>query len=203
LQVTFGYGAGQFENALYGCEGDFISSEAIPFQSAGMLAEYWSSSALRLSLSGGGAWLDGTSYGMVGGQAAYEGAGFGFGIGAVRTPFPDSPPFSPSIYLRIGNVENIHFRMDSYYPSYGLGMTGDAFRIGMGANRRSQRGVSSFFGLSGTPYSIAEMGGMVFGPFGEFTVPLSGRNALSFAFRLRPWEEHVDAAAGIGLRYRF
>lgn len=48
VQITLGYGTGQYENVTDSCQGAVLSSDAIRYHDAAALLEYWRSGGLRL-----------------------------------------------------------------------------------------------------------------------------------------------------------
>ena len=195
-RVTFGYGGGQYESRELSCSGDVLSAQLVDFRSTGVQFDAWPDRRFRLTAFGGVHSDDADYDGPFGGvQIAAEGQKVGFGLGATRVP--GQGPSGPSLYLRLGNIDRPHFRMDFLQPSPTLGTTGWA-RIGVGFNQGHLRGVGGFFGFGVGPYSDQSHVG---GPFGEVLVPVGHRFDLAAWGSWRASEQFGDWGLGLGGRY--
>jgi hypothetical protein len=194
--IEVGAGAGQYEVVTRSCSGDVLSTRPVEFVTGGAVVEYEVSN-VRFDLFGGGTsttgeWeRDGL---FLGGLVAYEGTGVGLGGGVVRLP---SGP-APSIYLRLGNRDRVHFRTDFLAPDPTPGVTG-LFRAGFGFPIGSTRALAGFSAFRGLDLDEASDWG---GLFAELGVPLGGVLEARLAGSVHFPEEHADWAAGIGLRVR-
>jgi hypothetical protein len=198
LQLSLGWGVGQFEKRSLSCSGEVLSAEAVPFNAGGAQLDYWPSSNTRLSVYGGGLRQFGTTSSWGGIQAAIEGRRVGFGLGIARMPFEDVYGAAPSAYLRIGSRDHVHFRMDAFHPTTAVGTTGDVFRMGVGFNRGLRRGRRGFVGFGVGPYADeSHLGGL----FGEFETPVASRIDLSVGGSWRPSAAVFDGGVRAGLRY--
>jgi hypothetical protein len=194
--IEVGGSAGQYEVVTRSCSGAVLSTRPVEFVTGGAVVEYEASN-VRLDLFGGSTSvssefdLDGL---FLGGLAAYEGTGFGLGGGRVSLPSGSAP----SIYLRLGNRDGVHFRTDYLAPSPTPGVTGLA-RAGIGFPIGSTQALVGFSAGRGLDLDDASDWG---GLFGEFGVPLGGTVEARLAGSVFFPEEHADWAAGIGLRIR-
>lgn len=206
FQLGLGWGGGQFENRSLSCEGDVLSTTAVPFNAGGAQLDYRPSGTARLSAFGGFMTQRGGHSGWGGAQAALEARIVGVGVGIASVQFEDISGGGitgavPSLYLRFGSRDRVHFRADSFYPTYAMGTTGDVLRIGVGFNQGMHHGKRWFVGLSASPYS--DESGYGGGVFGEFEAPIAPRIDLSLGASWRNSKEEFDGGARVGLRYHF
>ncbi len=197
LQLTVGWGAGQFEQRELSCQGEVLSATPVPFRVGGAQVDYHPTEDVRLSGFGGVTSFGATKSGWGGFQAAIEAGGLGLGLGVARTPFEDFRTM-PSVYLRLGNREGGHFRLDMFHPTATLGVTGDVIRVGAGFNQGLRRGHRGFLGFNVGPF--ADQSNSV-GVFGEWDVPLATQITLSVAGSVRPSAQHFDGGARAVVRY--
>lgn len=197
-RLSLGYGAGQYEYRTLNCAGEVVSAKPVEYHTAGAQVDVWPGDRWRLT--GFGGYLSGSPYG--GFLLAAEGQNFGVGAGMVRIPtgFEDwGSGDLPSLYLRLGSIDKVHFRTDVFSPSPVFGTTGWV-RLGLGFNQGHLRGVGGLFGWGVGPYSDqSHMGG----PFGELRIPAGNRFDLMLRGAWRPSYEYADWSLGIGGRYNF
>ncbi len=194
--VQVGASAGQYEVVTRSCSGAVLSTRPVEFVTGGAVLEYEASNA-RLDLFGGSTSVPGALERdglFLGGLVAYEGTGVGLGGGVVSLPSGTAP----SIYLRLGNRDRVHFRTDFLAPDPTPGVTG-LFRAGFGFPIGSTRALVGFSAGRGLDLDEASDWG---GLFAEFGVPLGGVVEARLAGSVFFPEEHADWAAGIGLRVR-
>lgn len=197
-RLTFGYGAGQFEHRQLNCAGDVVSAAPVDFRSLGVQADAWPANALRLTGFGG---LEGPGHEeLFGGlQAAGEARYVGLGLGVSRSLYAvgdEQGTVYPSVYLRLGDLDGAHFRMDFWHPNPTFGATGVA-RLGIGFNQGRMSGASGFLGMSVGPYGDeSHVGGL----FGELYFPLAGGLDLLTAGSWRPSHSYADYGLALGAR---
>jgi hypothetical protein len=196
-RLSFGYGAGQYEYRSLDCSGNVVSSRPVDYHTAGAQLDVWPSDRWRLS--GFGGYLSDSPYG--GFLLANEDQKVGIGAGIVRIPngVGDWGSEGPSLYLRLGSIDNLHFRADVLSPSPVFGTTG-WLRLGLGFNQGHLRGVGGLFGLGVGPYSDESHLG---GPFGELWIPVNNAFDLTLHGAWRPSASYADWSWGIGGRYSF
>jgi len=197
IDISLGYGAGQYEVRRYSCAGDYLGADPHPFRSVTAHADVRPSRDIRLSGFAGTyshAGQVGTMYGFVG---AAESRYVGFGMGAA---FGYAEDAVPSLYLRFGNIDRAHFRTDIASPNAAFPITGD-LRIGIGFNQGVQPGPRGIVGVS-TP-NLGADGTIGLGPFLELTFPAYDQFGLSLHGVYRPSREYTDWALGIAGHYFF
>lgn len=194
--IEVGAGAGQYEVVTRSCSGDVLSTRPVEFVTGGAVVEYEVSN-VRFDLFGGSTSVQGELERdglFLGGLVAYEGTGFGLGGGVVGLPSGTMP----SIYLRMGNRDRVHFRTDFLAPDPTPGVTG-LFRAGLGFPIGSTRALAGFSAFRGLDLDEASDWG---GLFAELGVPLGGVVEARLAGSVHFPEEHADWAVGIGLRVK-
>jgi hypothetical protein len=211
-RVTFGFGGGQWENAQYACDGSLLSSTPVAYQSAGVEVEHWAANVRLTAFGGTTGQTPGRanvndpntiSYvemydGLFGGiQFAYEGQKFGAGIGVTSVPGPDGF-LAPSPYVRVGNMDGAHFRLDAFHPNPIFPSEGWA-RIGVGFNKGHLRGTSGFVGLAMGPADYESKAALT----AELGLPLTRRVSGQLQALLGPGAEVMQWNAGAGLRIDF
>ena len=194
--IEVGAGAGQYEVVTRSCSGEVLSSRPVEFVTGGTVVEYEVSN-VRFDLFGGGTSVPGELERdglFLGGLVAYEWTGVGLGGGVVRLPSGSAP----SIYLRLGNRDRVHFRTDFLAPNPTPGITG-LFRAGVGFPIGSTRALAGFSAFRGLDLDrVSDWGGL----FAEFGVPLGRVWEARLAGSVHNREEYADWAVGIGLRLR-
>jgi len=194
--IEVGAGAGQYEVVTRSCSGDVLSTRPVEFVTGGAVVEYEVSN-VRFDLFGGSTSVPGELERdglFLGGLVAYEGTGFGLGGGVASLPSGTVP----SIYLRLGNRDRVHFRTDVLAPDPTPGVTG-LFRAGLGFPIGSTRALAGFSAFRGLDLDEASDWG---GLFAELGVPLGGVVEARLAGSVHFPEEHADWAVGIGLRVK-
>jgi len=104
----------------------------------------------------------------------------------------------PSLYLRGGLRDGVHFRTDFLAPDPAPGVTG-LFRAGIGFPIGRTRALAGFSAFRGLDLDEASDWG---GVFAELEVPLGGLLEASLAGSVHFPEEQADWAVGIGLRVK-
>jgi hypothetical protein len=208
-RLTVGTSGGQWEKEAFSCEGDLVGTAQVRNHSSGAQLDAWPAPQLRLSTFAGGAGQSiGSAQGSVGAvedysgvfggaQIAYEGQRFGIGLGFSHLSGRDGLT-APSSYLRIGNIDGVHFRIDALSPSPVMPSSPWA-RIGVGWNAGHLRGTSGFFGVGVGPTNYNAKA--VFAA--EVRVPLARRLAAQFHGLMGPGEKEAQWGVGLGLRYDF
>lgn len=213
-RLTFGVGDGQWENAEFSCDGSLLSATGVQYRSVGAQLETWIEPRLRLTAFGGATgqtlgateasdpayatpYIEDYAGGFGGAQIAYEGQRFGAGIGLTRVPGANGF-VAPAPYLRIGDMDRAHFRVDGLGPNPAFPTSGWA-RIGVGFNKGHLRGPSGFVGLALGP--VAYDSKMAFA--GEVGVPILGRMSGQLQGLVGPGERFMQWNAGVGLRIDF
>jgi hypothetical protein len=194
--IEVGAGAGQYEVVTRSCSGEVTSTRPVEFVTGGAVVEYEVSN-VRFDLFGGGTSTTGDLERdglFLGGLVAAEGTVVGLGGGFVRLP----SGAAPSIYLRLGNRDRVHFRTDFLAPDPTPGVTG-LFRAGFGFPIGSTRALAGFSAFRGLDLDETSNWG---GLFADLRVPLGGVLEARLAGSVHFPEEHADWAAGIGLRVR-
>lgn len=194
--IEVGAGAGQYEVVTRSCAGDVLSTRPVEFVTGGGVVEYEVSNT-RFDLFGGSTSVPGEldRDGLfLGGLVAYEGTRFGLGAGVVRLPSGTVP----SLYLRGGLRDRVHFRTDFLAPDPAPGVTG-LFRAGIGFPIGRTRALAGFSAFRGLDLDEASDWG---GVFAELEVPLGGLLEASLAGSVHFPEEQADWAVGIGLRVK-
>lgn len=194
--IQVGAATGQYEVVTRNCAGDVVSTRPVEFSTGGGVLEYEASN-VRFDLFGGVTSVGGErgrDGPFLGGFMAYEGGSAGVGGGVVSLP----SGAVPSIYLRFGNRDAVHFRTDFLSPDPTPGVTG-LFRVGLGfpvGRARALTGFSAYRGLD--VEEASDWGGL----FAEVNMPLGGIVEGRLAGSVHFPEEHADWATGISLRIR-
>lgn len=194
--IQVGAATGQYEVVTRNCAGDVVTTRPVEFSTGGAVLEY-DASDLRIDLFGGVTSVGGErdrDGPFLGGFMAYEGGAAGVGGGFVSLP----SGASPSLYLRFGNRNAVHFRTDFLSPDPTPGVTG-LFRVGLGFPVGRARALSGFSALRGLDLEEASDWG---GLFADVNVPLGGIVEGRMAGSVHFSEEHADWATGFSLRIR-
>jgi len=200
-RIAVGYGMGQWEHEVFNCNGEFVRSAKIPYHSAGLEIDEWMTPRFRITGFGGTyrptVDADTPDYaGPFGGaQAAFEGQHFGIGVGFTHLSGSDGGT-APSVYLRGGNLDGVHFRTDFLPPTATLGSIGMA-RIGAGFGDGHLRRTSGFLGIALGPYSdkAALTGSIRFFIANGLAVQADGI--------VGPGRQYGQGGAALALRYDF
>ncbi len=155
-------GTGRYETVSSTCDGEILGTDDVGHGTGAVAIEVWPGSKGRLNAFVGMTQTDHISYATIGGMAAaefrYLGAGAGFThmeqLGRDE-PIPLDSDFAstlvqaamPLAYLRVGNIDGGHFRIESVAPT-GLDRMSGFFRTGLGYNHGQLRGTRAFGGLA-------------------------------------------------------
>ncbi len=201
VQISLGYGSGQYEYQTFSCSGERLTSTPVDFQTAGVEVEAWPTDRLRLSGFGGRISTlehNGPYYGL---QIAREWRAVGLGVGVAHVP--GSGDFEegmtvPTLYMRFGDLHAAHLQLDAFSPSPTFGTTG-WLRTGIGFRAGRGRRVRGLFGVAFGPYSYPD------DPtprlFGELDLPVYRGLDLSLRGSYRQGVEIPQWAGGVALRY--
>jgi hypothetical protein len=132
-----------------------------------------------------------------GGELAYEGQKFGFGLGITQLSTTEGSPF-PAIYLRLGNIDKSHFRLETFTPSPALPSVAWG-RMGFGFNKGHLRGTGGFIGLGLGPPDYNTKAALL----GELRVPVGRRLTAQFHGLVGPGERYAQWGFGTGLQFDF
>jgi hypothetical protein len=195
-RLTFAAGKGQYESRILSCDGSVTSAEPLPVTAVGVSADLWAAPDVRLSGSVGshtdGGAYDGTA---IAAQAAVEGRSIGGGFGVAMT---GSAPATPSLYLRFGKLDRVHFRTDAGHPDP-TGPVLGTIRSGVAWNQGLGDGSSGFIGWSEGLYRDQAYG---MGLFADLRFPVDERTSLVIGGAYRPSDRFLDATGRIGLSIR-
>jgi hypothetical protein len=207
-RLTVGFGAGQWENQEFDCNGQLVSARKVPFSTGGAQLDAWVDRHVRITGFGGGFKptpdTDSAGFTFVqdyegpfgGAQVAYEGHYFGLGAGVIGISGYDGGAY-PSFYLRGGSINSFHLRADVFPPTPTLGSTGWG-RVGVGYRDGHQRRLSGFLGVAIPPLYSEE------GMFtGSVSVPLAGRVALRADAIVGGGKQYSQGGVAVGIRYDF
>jgi hypothetical protein len=204
-RLGIGLGAGRIEFSTLTCEGDVIESDTHGYQTAGATLEHWlSARRVLLRASGAYSWSDSTSlhgpYGAV--TLSREWQRFGIGGGIAFVPDTDfegaeevrSAGARPSAYVRAGNRDKLHVRMELFAPSLVTHVVPWSLVVGYNQFARGRPSGSLGMALIGTEDPTG--GGVAQG-----FLPI-GRNAeLGLTGFLSPGRENVQVGLGAQLRF--
>jgi hypothetical protein len=212
-RLTAGFATGQWENEEFSCDGQLLSATPVRHRSAGVQLDAWPDDRIRLTAFGGtashsvGATMstDSQYYPFVepfdgpfaGAQLAYEGQKFGFGIGVTRFSGAEHSSF-PAIYVRAGNIDKTHLRMDALTPNPALPSVAWG-RIGIGVNSGHLRGAGGFIGLGLGPPDYNTKAALL----GELRFPVARRLTAQVHGLVGPGERFSQWGLGTGLQYDF
>jgi hypothetical protein len=184
IRLSFGGGIGSYEERITSCSGEVLDSRDVPFQQVGGQADVWASPKVRFTGYGGAMFSGSDSDALSDFSAPYEGGYGGFllagewrvvGVGAGMGVLPaleaygDSPFVLPTAYLRLGNLEEVHFRLDLGGPP-GAGAPPQLSRIGVGFGQGHERKVGGFLGMGFSPFPRDDYS---LGLVGDLLVPVS------------------------------
>ena len=213
-RLGFGLGGGQLEYVSIGCDGSVIDADRAGYKNAAAEVEHWVvPGKLRMHASAGYQWSDSlTSNGAFGSMLlSYEHQKFGVGGG--MSAFPASPwyfpspdeyrprsegrlDFFPAAYLRLGDRDKVHFRMD-VFPS-GINTPAEFIRMGLGFNQFNARRASGYFGIAAVAPALDETGGTAV--FGEYFRPVSPNVAVGGHGFVSAGKEHPQVGLSTQLR---
>ena len=207
MRLGLAYATGDWEQASFDCDGNYVSSVLVPARSAGARLDYQSGGgALRVTAVGGQWWwpgnrgyyAPGARTTFAGALVAYEGTGIGIGAGFVNRPFALDVTSVPSFYLRLGRADRAHYQVEAYPLTETPTMMGTV-RVGMGFGQGpAARGrVNGFVGLAWGPYTDVVGQGVVTADIG---IPLSPSLELLVRGNAGPGAGKAQWAVGGGLR---
>jgi len=217
-RIWFGYARGQFEDVSTSCDGDVIGVDGIDYGSGGARIDLWPLTNLRVTgfggrrsygeprrlfgASDGAGWPGAPDVTYGGGEIAWESQKFGFGLGLARSP--DHEDFGesytlPTGYLRIGDIDQAHFRTDLFAPGETHRSTGE-WRIGAESNTGHLRGPGWFAGLA-LCHFCNDKGNT--GIFGELYWPVQSHFDIVLRGFAHSGEERMGWSFGAGGRASF
>lgn len=196
VQGVLGFGGGQYENVLRDCQGNVLGTSAVQFRGAGGQVDLWPSRSLRLTAFGGSmsASDDEWQGGYVGGLLAMELQKFGLGAGEARVP---GAVLWPTGYLRIGDRDDLHFRIDIAPPSPPFGTFG-AVRVGLGYRLGHVRRTNFLGGLALCSGPCNDSGVSL---FGELGIPMVSNMDLELRALLGPGNDYLNSGLSVAGRF--
>ncbi|MDP3773717.1 MAG: hypothetical protein Q8Q85_05555 [Gemmatimonadales bacterium] len=202
LRLSVAAGAGRYEDATFDCNGNFVSAVPVEVRSAGARLDAMVDPSTRLTMYGGvhdadEGWGDGSG-GFGGVQIAHEGRRIGIGAGAVKRGTP-SGVFGPNFYLRLGDAERTHFRLEALPPTETFYLTNVA-RIGMGFGQGNLRRTGGYVGVGWGPYAEQLSQGTA---FADLDIPAAGNIDLLLRAQAGPGYEVFQWGLAAGMRYHF
>jgi len=207
-RLTVGFGAGQWENQQFDCEGQLVSARKVPYTSGGAQLDAWVDRHVRVTGFGGSysptpdaadstvAYVQDYAGPFGGAQVAYEGHYLGLGAGVIGISGYDGGVY-PSFYLRAGSLNSFHFRSDIFPPTPTFSSTGWA-RLGVGYGDGHQRRLSGFLGIA-LPPAYNDKGMLT----GSIAMPISGRVAFRADAIVGGGEQYSQGGVTVGFRYDF
>jgi hypothetical protein len=213
-RLTLGAAGGQWENAEFSCDGSLLSTTPVRYRAVGIQLDQWAAPHVRLTAFGGATgqtvgvteatepgssdpYIESFDGAFGGVQLAYEGQHLGAGFGVTRVPGVNGF-VAPAPYLRFGNMDGAHFRLEVLSPNPAFPTSGWG-RAGVGFNKGHLRGTSGFVGLAIGPVDYDSKLALT----GEVGVPMHGRMSGQFQGLLGPGERLMQWNAGVGLRIDF
>lgn len=212
VRIGFGYGGGRFEQTSVDCSGDVIGSARAKYATGGVNADVWLANRFRISgfatrqtvddeidVSGSGASVFAGTTNYYGIQFAHEGQRFGLGLGSVRGGGATFRPLQLSTYMRIGDIDGVHFRSDFNDPSALFGTLG-TLRVGLERNAGHLRGPSWFAGLAACHFCGDTVDPSV---FGVLRIPVKGPFEATAQGLFGAGDQGSVASWGVGFRASF
>lgn len=212
FRVSLGGSFGQYEGRELGCSNEVLDSWSVPQRAISGEFEARPSSSSRVSI-----WvaLDGPDLNLTtyGAQLAGEWMYGGVGIGVARTlsqEYADYPydsryswwaPYEtlPSIYLRAGREDQVHFRVDVAPPSV-YGSAAGRARMGLASNQGWNAGTRFQGGIS---MSTTADGAYMVGVYADAAVPVTRGWEFRLMGTIKPSAGNMDGNIGFGLRRSF
>lgn len=212
-RIGVGYAAGQWENEEFSCDGQLISATPVKHHSVGVQVDAWPDKQIRITGFGGvtrstagttvatdpgysSPFIDLYDGTFGGGLIAYEGRKAGIGIGPTR--LPGAGGLRTAFYLRVGNLDAAHLRMDVMTPSPALPSVGWG-RIGIGFNEGHLRRVGGFMGVGFGPPDYSSKAAFI----GELNVPVVRHLTAQLHALGGPGENATQWNLGAALRFDF
>jgi hypothetical protein len=213
-RVSVGFASGQWENEEFSCDGQLLSATPVRHRSAGVQFDVWPNDRVRLTAFGGtasqsvGETLSADSQyispyvepfaGPFGGaQLAYEGQKLGLGVGVTQLSGTQQQML-PALYLRLGDMDKAHLRMDALTPNPALPSVAWG-RIGIGVNTGHLRKAGGFFGLGLGPPDYSSKAAFL----GELRFPIARRVMAQLHGLAGPGEKNTQWSLGAGLQFDF
>lgn len=212
IRIALGFSRGRYEDQQLEC-GSVVGRAPVSRSVIGGQAELWASRSLRFSADGGvqrvssdSAWAD-VGNGAFGSLLlGYEGKHAGIGGGVTTWPARSDDPSHhvlPSLYLRLGRADKLHFRLDDNASSAPGSPPG--YRLGLASGYAERWQPRWFAGMLLGPGSV-EIGG-IFGD-GHFWPGFGGELSFPVGKRLQPLVQgqvrfthgQADWNLGLGLR---
>lgn len=200
LTIHLAGGVGRYEQVSTDCSGHVVSTRVHPFRGGGAGVQYWLTDYARVNgfataVSSGSAAAEAVSAaesdpggppfdGLVGGaMLALEWRHFGIGAGVMASP--DEQLVLPTPYLRTGNIDGVHARVDMV-PFDGSYNMGGILRAGVASNMGHLRGTRFFAGIAMCHAGCTGEAGRA---FVEYARPIANE-----------WDVRLGAVAGRGAR---
>lgn len=213
-RIGVGYGTGQWENEEFSCDGQLLSATPVRHRSAGVQLDVWPDDRVRLTAFGGttsqsvgetistdpqygSAYVEPFAGPFGGAQLAYEGQKIGLGIGITQLSGTQQSSY-PALYVRVGNIDKAHLRMDALTPNPALPSVAWG-RIGIGVNTGHRRGAGGFVGLGLGPPDYNTKGAFL----GELRYPIARRLTAQLHGLVGPGETNTQWSVGGGLQFDF
>jgi len=186
---------GQWEDASFDCDGNLSSSQAAAYKDIGGRLDVEMPEGIRFSAVAGNSqhtssYYSGSGYDYSvttwGGMVAWEGSRIGLGAGVVRDQDGQN---QPSIYLRTGRRDKVHFRMEAE-PITETRMMAGVARFGVGFKYGAA-------GLTFSPYyeKLSQTA-----LYGDFNIPVTHSLDIRLAGTAGPGIETSQWGFGAGLR---
>lgn len=215
IRIALGFSGGRYDDQQIACDGSVIRSAPVTYSVVGGQAEVWASRSLRFAAGGGvlltasdsirvalskgtfGSLLlayEGKHVGIGGGVTTWPGSTKVYGAGSEPRELVESSRVLPSVYLRLGRANKIHFRIDDNASSAPGSLPGYRFGIASGyAAEWQPRWFAGFMGREIAPGIGGELGL----PLGKRVEPvLHGSAGLT---KGKPgWNLGLAVRAGLG-----
>jgi hypothetical protein len=203
-RLSIGFGTGQFEQRVYACAllNPLLSATPARYQTGGSQLDHWVNPRFRISAFGGRISSKYAEFagGFGGLAAALEEGPVGIGAGISFAPIDSQVLAEPSVYLRLGSINRIHFRADLFNPEPAFGTTG-ILRFGLAGNQGFRHRGPRWFAGVGVP--LDARGNKNGDAFAELSVPVSQQVDVTGSAALRDHEVHADWGVAVGARYYF
>ena len=203
VQIHFAAGGGRYEEVSTSCDGDVLGTEDFGYTAGGIAIEAWPADWARLNAFGH--LTDSESPGFsekhLGAFGALEWRLIGLGAGMAVEPHTvtetqfESTDVFPLIYLRAGDIDRYHVRLETTSPR-AVGDMGGVVRLGLAYNQGLVRGPRVFGGIAAC-HGECNVDGETAVGFLDLTLPVSdgfdvqggvvagaGRDTPEFGFTL-------------------
>jgi len=205
-RIGVGYATGQWENEEFSCDGQLLSATPVRHHSVGVQVDVWPENNVRLTAFGGttsqsvapnSSYVEPIAGPYRGAQVAYEGPKIGVGMGFTKLSGVDqSLGFAP--YLRFGNIDGAHFRLDLMTPNPALPSVAWG-RLGVGVSNGHLRRPGGFLGLGFGPFSYNTKAAFL----GELHFPIARHLTAQLHGLMGPGEQNMQWTMGAGLQVDF